>query len=148
MNAARRCAPLAALFLLTALAAPSPAQQGGAQPKPEDGPVGRYKIFDFPVGKFVYRFLFDSATADHWLWVNGEWERPEQAKGGVPWKGLEAKVGRFQFLAQIPGELDLELYVMDTVTGRMWSRPARNRAQLFVAEEWREIAPPRRPKKD
>ncbi len=130
--------------LLTFLAAAPPA---AAQAKPGEPVLGQYKILDFPVGRFVYRLQFDSATGDYWLWANGEWEAPEPPKGGVPWKDIKPTPGRFQLLPQIQGELDSELYVFDTATGRMWGRPARNRLQLTSSEEWREIAPPARQKR-
>ena len=41
------------------------------------------------VGKFIYRFLFDTANGDQWVWVNGEWERPEPSRDGVPWKDVK-----------------------------------------------------------
>lgn len=142
MNGKRGYVVVGILFLASILAGLGLARQGTPPNKADSATVGRYQILDFPVGKFVYRFLSDSASGEHWLWVNGEWERPEESKGGLPWKNLPRAVGRFRLLSQIQGELDLELYVLDTTTGRMWARPARNRAQLFVAEEWREIAPP------
>jgi hypothetical protein len=119
------------------------AQTGGTPDKALDTAVGRYRTVELPVGRFTYRLLFDSTTADYWLWTNGEWERPEPPKGGRPWKDLKTLLGRFQLLSQAPGELDLELYVLDTITGRMWARSARNRAVLLSAEEWREIELPR-----
>jgi hypothetical protein len=119
------------------------ARTGGAQDKTLGEAVGRYKTFELPVGKFTYRLMFDTMTADYWLWVNGEWERPEPPKGGRPWKDLKAMPGRFQLLSQAPFEFDLELYVLDTVTGRMWARSTRNRAVLLAAEAWREVPLPK-----
>jgi hypothetical protein len=132
--------------LLGGLAAWPAAAQEGKQ-KPLAPAVGRYKAYDLQVGKFIYRLLFDSATADYWVWVNGEWERPEPPKGGVPWKDIKPATGRFQLLPQIPGELDGEIYVLDSVTGQMWARPARNRNVLLNAEDWREIPLPEMPKR-
>jgi hypothetical protein len=132
--------------LLTGLAVwPAAGQQGA--PKPQQPEVGRFKAQDLMVGKFVYRLMFDTATADYWVWVNGEWERPEPPKDGLPWKGIKPALGRFQLLPQIPGEIDGEIYVLDTATGQMWARPARNRNVLLNAGEWREIEQPERPKR-
>ena len=119
------------------------AQTGGTADKALETAVGRYRTVELPVGRFTYRLLFDTMTADYWLWTNGEWERPEPPKGGRPWKDLKVMPGRFQLLSQAPGELDLELYVLDTITGRMWSRSTRNRAVLLSAETWREIELPK-----
>jgi hypothetical protein len=119
------------------------AQTGGTQDKSLDTAVGRYRTFELPVGKFTYRLMFDTMNADYWLWFNGEWERPEPPKGGRPWKDVKAMPGRFQLLSQAPGELDLELYVLDTVTGRMWARSTRDRTVLLAAEAWREITLPK-----
>jgi hypothetical protein len=121
--------------------------------RPAPGPaadhttVGRYRIHDAPVGKFVYRLLFDSTTGDFWVWSNGEWERPDPPRGGFPWKGVKGEAGRFQLVPQLAGDLDAEMYVMDTVTGKMWARSVRNRAVLLQGEPWRDIPvppPPRR----
>ena len=81
---------------LTLLAA---VPQAAAQGKPDEPVLGRYKILDFPVGKFVYRLQFDSATGDYWLWVNGEWEAPEPPKGGIPWKDIKPTRNFFEFAA-------------------------------------------------
>jgi hypothetical protein len=118
-------------------------RQAGAQGKTEELTVGRYKIVDLPLGKFVYRMMFDTWTADYWLWVNGEWERPEVPKGGRPWKDLKPVAGRFQLLSQVPADLDRELYVLDSVTGRMWARSARNRSEVLNTDEWREVPLPK-----
>jgi hypothetical protein len=133
--------------LLGGLAALTSWAQGGGKGKPQAPAVGRFKAQDLLVGKFIYRLLFDSATGDFWLWVNGEWERPEPPKGGIPWKDAKPATGRFQLLSQIPGELDGEIYVLDSVTGQMWARPARNRTVLLNAGEWREIPLPEPPKR-
>ena len=120
------------------------AQPPAAPKKADEEPaVGRYKTFDILVGKFVYRTLFDTMTADYWLWVNGDWERAEPPKGGTPWKDLKAVPGRFQILAPPAGELDRELYVLDSATGRLWARGLRNRTELLTGAEWREIPLPR-----
>jgi hypothetical protein len=147
MSPMRRNVSWGVFLLGGVLAVLSAAPAAVAQGKPAEAVSGRYKILDFPVGKFVYRLQFDSATGDFWLWVNGEWEAPEPPMGGVPWKDVQATPGRFQLLPQIQGELDAELYVFDSATGRMWSRPARNRIELTAAAEWREIPPPSRPKR-
>jgi hypothetical protein len=134
--------------LLGGLAALRAGAQGEGKGKPQSPPaVGRFKATDVQVGKFIYRLLFDSATADFWVWVNGDWERPEPSKEGVPWKDVKPATGRFQLLPQIPAELDGEIYVLDTVTGQMWARPARNRTVLLNPGEWREIAAPEMPKR-
>ncbi len=133
----------AALVLGVALAGGLLLRPAVAQPQGAGGVPEQFRTLDLPVGKFVYRFLFDSATGEHWLWVNGEWERPEPPRGGFPWKDLKPIPGRFQLLAQITGEIDAEMYVLDTTTGRVWARPARNRVHLLAAEDWRAITPPR-----
>jgi hypothetical protein len=135
----------AACFLL--FLAGSAGAQPAAQTKSDEQGLGRYKMLDLQVGRFTYRFLLDTATADQWVWVNGEWERPEQHKDGVPWKGVKAIPGRFQLLSQVPGELDANLYLLDTITGRMWLRQARNRSELLAAEPWTEIPVPGRDKR-
>ncbi len=119
---------------------------GGAPAAAESVP-GRFKAYDIPVGKFAYRLLFDTSSADFWVWTNGEWERPDPPSGGYPWKAIKPTVGRFQLLPQVPGELDAEMYVLDTATGKTWSRSVRNRAVLLQGERWREVPlppPPRR----
>src|SRR6516164_4782336 len=78
------------------------AQTGNTQDKTLDTAVGRYRTFELPVGKFTYRLMFDTMTADYWLWFNGEWERPEPPTGGRPWKDVKAMPGRFQLLSQVP----------------------------------------------
>ena len=125
-------------FRLTA--AQPAAETKQAEEKP---PVGRYKISDLPIGKFVYRMLFDTMTADYWLWLNGDWERAEASKNGMPWKDLKPAPGRFQLLSPPVGELDRELYVFDSATGRLWARTIRNRTELLTAPEWREVTLPK-----
>jgi hypothetical protein len=140
----KRWGLLAVVVLLGGVLAFRPA---GGQGKADVPEVGRYKLQDMQVGKFIYRFLFDSYTADYWLWVNGEWEAPEPPKEGSPWKDIKPTPGRFQLLPQIPGDLDSEIYVFDTATGKVWSRPARNRIDVTNSAPWREIQPPARPKR-
>jgi hypothetical protein len=133
-------------FVLVLLAGWPRTQPVAAQPKPDEQGVGRYKMIDLQVGRFIYRFLLDTATADQWVWVNGEWERPEPPRDGVPWKGLKPIPGRFQLLSQIPGELDANLYLLDTITGQMWLRQARNRSELLAPRAWEEVPVPGRTK--
>jgi hypothetical protein len=134
---------LCIVLLLVALVGIWQVQQpAAAQGKADGQAAGRFKMLDLHVGKFVYRFLFDTASADQWVWVNGEWERPEPPKDGVPWKGIKPTPGRFQLLSQVPGEIDASLYVLDTATGRTWVRSARNRTQLLAPESWQEVAVP------
>ncbi|MCI0463717.1 MAG: hypothetical protein L0Z62_42825 [Gemmataceae bacterium] len=147
MNRTSKTALGAALLLGVALAGVLFLRPAAAQPQAPVGAPEQFRTLDLPVGKFVYRFLFDSATGEHWLWTNGEWDRPEPPKGGYPWKDLKPLPGRFQLLAQITGEIDAEMYLLDTTTGRMWARPARNRPHLFEPEDWRAITPPGRPKR-
>jgi hypothetical protein len=137
-----------ALVLGAALAAVTWLRPAAAQPQQQaEGAIDQYRTMDLPVGKFVYRFLFDTATGEHWLWVNGDWERPEPPKDGYPWQKLKPRTGRFQMLPQVAGDIDAELYILDTTSGRVWARPARNRAQLFSPDDWREITLPGRAKK-
>jgi hypothetical protein len=117
------------------------------QPAAHEAAVGRYKVYDVPVGRFTYRLLFDTTSADFWVWSNGEWERPDPPRGGYPWKDLKPAPGRFQLLPQVPGELDAEMYVLDSVTGRTWSRSVRNRAVLLAGQPWRAIPLPPPPKR-
>jgi len=138
---------LGTVFFLVIFAGWPCAQPAAAQTKPAAETIGRYKMIDLQVGRFTYRFLFDSATADQWVWVNGEWERPEPHKDGVPWKGVKAIPGRFQLMSQVPGELDANLYLLDTITGQMWLRQARNRSELLSPEPWVEVPVPGRDKR-
>jgi hypothetical protein len=145
MSNRRVCVLLVLVVLGGLLALRLTGAQPAAGPKKadEEPSVGRYKTFDIPVGKFIYRTLFDTMTADYWLWVNGEWERAEPPKGGAPWKDLKPVPGRFHILTPPVGELDREMYVLDTATGRMWVRRLRDRTELLVGAEWTEVPLPR-----
>jgi hypothetical protein len=137
----------AALLLGAVLTALYCVRPAGAQKKADEPMPGRYKMLDLQVGKFIYRFLFDTANGDQWVWVNGEWERPEPARDGVPWKDVKPMSGRFQLMSQVPGELDASLYVLDTAAGRVWVRTARNRSELLAPAEWQEVTVPGRTKR-
>jgi hypothetical protein len=131
--------PLLGVALTVGLLAAGRPGPPAAAPEPA---IGRFKAYDIPVGKFAYRLLFDTSSADFWVWTNGEWERPDPPRGGYPWKDIKGAPGRFQLLPQVPGELDAEMYVLDTATGKTWSRSVRNRAVLLAGEAWRQVPLP------